>query len=186
MFTIRPYLIKDYAAVRRICLDTGMMNRKTEVSKKILAQTECDYYVECEPHNCFVAVDENDVPAGYILCCENFSTYRQKFNEKYVPSIASLSYFSGMTAKGYVALYKMFAGYYPAHMHMHILKEHCTDELRRQLLDTLTEHLRGRDGRGLLVYVNAKDKDLLSFYEDYGFTVLRKTSSYKILGFDLI
>ncbi|MCR4614787.1 MAG: hypothetical protein K5756_01370 [Clostridiales bacterium] len=186
MLTVRPYLIKDYSAVRQICLDTAVFKRKTEVSKKILVQTECDYYAECEPYNCFVAVDENDVPKGYALCCENFSTFKQKFTQKYVPSIAQISFFSGVTAKGYVALYKMFAGYYPAHMHMHILKEYDTDELRDQLMDTLTEHLRSRDGRGLLVYVYEKDKDALRYYEDYGFNILRKTSGYKLLGLDLI
>ena len=66
MEKIRPYQEKDFDRVRKICLENAGDTR-TEEQKIFILSTYCDYYIEQEPENCFVAVNENDEAVGYIF-----------------------------------------------------------------------------------------------------------------------
>lgn len=71
--TIRKYQKRDAQAAARICLGTfsgEWMNQ--EAFREALIEVYCRYYIEREPGNCFVAVDEADIPKGYLLCAEKF------------------------------------------------------------------------------------------------------------------
>ncbi len=186
MVTIRPYLLSDYDIVRRICLETSDMNKRTEISRQIILKTYCDYYIECEPHNCFVAVNDENVPVGYIICSESYGEYKAKFEEKYLPTLKQFGFSAGLTARGNIIMYRMFAGYYPAHLHIDILPEYQHIGVGTRLMDTLVEHLRERDGRGLILAVGSKNKQAINFYTKYGFKEIKKTSGFKLLGFELI
>jgi hypothetical protein len=58
---VRPYERSDIERVRNICLKTTDMRIKNEVQRRALINTFCNYYVECEPQNCFVAVDDEEM-----------------------------------------------------------------------------------------------------------------------------
>ena len=70
MINIRKYQDKDKEYLRDICIKTSSLPVDTETERKFLTRLYNDYYTEIEGHNCFVAVDENDIPVGYILCAE--------------------------------------------------------------------------------------------------------------------
>ena len=72
MYTIRAYEEKDRQRVEAICLspekaDTGEASGNGGIFSSMLRTVYCRYYVEQEPHNCFVAVNEKDNVVGYIL-----------------------------------------------------------------------------------------------------------------------
>ena len=58
MITIRPYDKKDYRYVQQ--LGGGDESYVRQICRCALY---CNYYVDCEPQFCFVAVDENDLSA---------------------------------------------------------------------------------------------------------------------------
>ena len=66
---IRAARPEDLAAMRHICLATSTEQAR---EKKALGDAFllafCDYYARAETEHCFVAVNEKDVPIGYILC----------------------------------------------------------------------------------------------------------------------
>ena len=80
---IRPYEEKDTENVRFVCLDSAGKADASKYVKNFLLNTYCNYYIENEPQNCFVAADKNDNAVGYILCAEDFDTFSNIFLTKY-------------------------------------------------------------------------------------------------------
>ena len=74
--TIRPYNKKDYRYVQDICIATSALaDEDTPVNRAFLTALYCDYYVDYQPEVCFVAVDDDDIPVGYVLCAADCSDY---------------------------------------------------------------------------------------------------------------
>ena len=78
MDAIRPYQEKDRERVRQICLKNADCAYAPEETKEYILLMFCDYYIEQEPENCFVAVDANDNAVGYIICAENYEKYAER------------------------------------------------------------------------------------------------------------
>lgn len=182
---IRPYRHDDYDAVRKICLECSDVRKRTEVQRLAILKTYCDYYIEVEPQNCFVAVDENDKPIGYILCAENYGKYNKVFSEKYLPVIKAFGFTYMVAARSSSTLHGRYAGYYPSHMHIDILPEYQRQGLGTKLVDALAEHLRSRDGRGVMLIVGKKNEKGMNFYSKYGFSVINTISGAVIMGLEL-
>ena len=74
--TIRPYSKKDFRYVQDICMATSVLSDEDSPSNRAyLCALYCDYYLDNQPEFCFVAVDEDDVPVGYILCAADCDDY---------------------------------------------------------------------------------------------------------------
>jgi len=183
---VRPYERSDIERVRNICLKTTDMRIKNEVQRRALINTFCNYYVECEPQNCFVAVDDEDNAVGYIICAENFARYEKKFFEKYYPIIKKCGITKGILARASVMITKRYAGFYPAHMHIDILPEYQRMGLGTQLVDALVNHLKEKKIRGLMLVVSAKNEKGMNFYNKYGFNKIATISSSVVMGLELI
>ena len=61
---IRKYEEKDKEQVIYICLN-DMFGKYEQPLIDYVEWMFCRYYIEVEPQNCFVAVDDNDKPVGY-------------------------------------------------------------------------------------------------------------------------
>ena len=85
MVKIRPYQEKDKQDVRFTCLNSEGPSQDGERIDNFVLNTYCDYYLEKESYNCFVAVDENDKAIGYLICTENYDKYYRTFLKEYVP-----------------------------------------------------------------------------------------------------
>ena len=83
MLSITHYVEKDKVLLRDICIKTSKLAVETFEQRKFLTLMYNDYYTEIEGRNCFVAVDENDVAFGFILCAENFNHSFLFFLSKY-------------------------------------------------------------------------------------------------------
>jgi ribosomal protein S18 acetylase RimI-like enzyme len=184
MPTIRPYQPKDKENVRHVCIQTGPAAGKPEGPSWVLELAcYCDYYVECEPQNCFVAADGNDEAVGYILCAENFWNYRERFLKEYAPRVKGIVQW--VKCQGAARMPKLFAKGYPAHMHINILEPYQRMGLGHQLVDALAAQLRAKGIPGVMLGVGAGNVKGRGFYNKYGFKTLLRMPGGVMMGLGL-
>lgn len=184
METIRPYQPKDRDNVRNCCL-LNAGNPQTEKQQKFILTTYCDYYIECEPENCFVAVNENDEAVGYITCAENFTRFEQRVKKEYLPRARKLGLDKWIGLRLSYGPQKKYAGQYPAHLHIDILDAYQRKGLGSKLVDALTAHLKGNGVPGLMLTVGRRNEKGINFYEKYGFHVIKDSSGGVAMGIKL-
>jgi len=174
MPTIRGYQPKDKENVRLVCMHTGPREalERAGPARTTLLATYCDYYIECEPHNCFVIADENDEAVGYILCAENYSSYRKRFLSDYAPRTKGLPVRQRVECLGAAYLPWFFVKKYPAHLHIDILPAYQRMGLGSRLMDALTAQLRAKGIPGVMLGVGSKNEKGKNFYKKYGFKKL--------------
>ncbi|MEI6579719.1 MAG: GNAT family N-acetyltransferase [Eubacteriales bacterium] len=184
METIRPYQPKDRDNIRKICL-INAGNPKTKRDQDFILDTYCDYYIECEPENCFVAANEKDEAIGYIYCAENYAKYQARFNEKYLPKVKELGYFKWKASLGSYRLHAKYAAQYPAHLHIDLLDEYQRKGLGSKLVNVLSEHLKAKGIAGLMLTVGRTNELGINFYKKYGFSELEKGLGDVAMGIKL-
>ncbi|HOO25247.1 MAG TPA: N-acetyltransferase [Clostridiales bacterium] len=181
MEKIRPYQEKDFDRVRKICLENAGDTR-TEEQKIFILSTYCDYYIEQEPENCFVAVNENDEAVGYIFCAENFDIFKDRFKEIYLPRVKALGSDKWKDSLESYQLHEKYKGIYPAHLHLDVDAAYQRRGLGGRLSDSLIDHLRTKGIGGLMFTVGADNKVGLSFYNKYGFEKIEEGSDDVAMG----
>lgn len=166
---IRPYHEKDRDAVRYICLNSDGPCDADENGQHFLLTTYCDYYIEREPHNCFVFADEEDNAVGYILCAEDFDPFWQTFLSDFKTRLAP----DDTDAHGYAlastALHREFKDTYPAHLHIDLLPDYQGKGIGTRLMHTLLTHLRAKQCKGVMLTVWNQNDGGIRFYNRYGF-----------------
>lgn len=183
--TIRPYKETDREAVHNICLYCDGPENFSENAKNFLLSTYCDYYIEKEPFNCFVAADENDNAVGYIICTEDFDTFIKIFSEEYFTRIPESDTTNRFYASTSTVVQKKYKEDYPAHLHIDIFTEYQRLGLGHKLTDTLISHLREKGVKGVVLSVSALNEKGIAFYKKYGFTLLEETPDYVAFGIKL-
>lgn len=180
--TVRPYQERDREAVRRVCIATSSLPVKNRRQRELLLLQYCDYYLEREPENCFVAVNESDTIIGYILCSEDFKTYRQAVLRDYLPRIRRLGFFRAAGARLELWFTGLYAKRYPAHMHIDILDACQRQGVGHRLVDALAAHLLGRHVPALMLTVGAGNHKGVHFYEKYGFQRIGNAVGAIVMG----
>ena len=184
MPTIRAYQLKDKANVQNVCIKTGPAADKPKgLAWELELACYCDYYVECEPQNCFVVADDSDEAVGYILGAEDYRRYRERFLRDYAPRVKGFPYW--VKCQGSARMPKLFAKQYPAHMHINILEPYQRMGLGHQLVDALTAQLRAKGIPGVMLGVGAGNVKGRSFYNKYGFKKLLRLPGAVMMGLDL-
>ena len=187
MPTIRPYESKDAARVREVCMRTGPKASLEEgPARTLLLATYMDYYIEREPHNCFVIADDGDSAVGYILCAEDYRPYREIFFRDYAPRSKGLGLARRAECLGAGYLPRFFYKTYPAHLHIDILPAYQRMGLGTKLMDTLTAHLRQKGIGGVMLGVSSTNEKGIRFYKKYGFTQVRKVPFSIVMGLRLV
>ncbi len=184
METIRSFQPKDRDNVRNICL-VNADNPKTQRQQNFILYTYCDYYLEVEPENCFVAVNEKDEAIGYTYCAENYAKYQERFNEIFLPKLKTLGHFKWKSSLASYRLHAKYAEEYPAHLHIDILDDYQRKGLGSKLMDTLIEHLKAKKIPGLMLTVGGTNTQGINFYKKYGFEVLEKGTGDVAMGIKL-
>ena len=182
MLSVRPYITSDREQVERICLENAGCNDAKDETKKLVLLIYCTYYLENEPENCFVAVDDDGLVCGYILCCENYDEYEKTFTAKYIPEAATISARRYVDAKFNMLKFGMYRKEYPAHFYMNVSVDHQNAGLGGLLLSTLKAHIRKKFVRGIMLVCDAANEDLISFFEKNGFKPLISTMFGRAMG----
>ena len=189
MANIRPYRETDKYNVQRICLQTADDDIEFEgldrFNADFLLNVYCNYYLEKEPQNCFVTVNENDEAVGYIICAENVKSWRKAFMKEYFPRLKHCKLKNRLTPFGEVIVYTAFSSRYPAHMHIDILKEYRGGGTGTKMLEILTDHLKQKNVKGVQLCVSADNKRAIKFYERFGFKTLMNFSAGQAMGYKI-
>ncbi len=181
---IRPYAPRDRARLREICLATAppRVYEDAKLREWILLMYS-DYYAECEPETCFVAVDDADTAVGYVISAPDWRQYRRQF----LPYLPRVWRCSRKAAKNWLfhPVEGVFAKEYPAHLHIDILPEYQRLGLGHQLMDALAAALRERGVPGVALGCGSGNTKGNAFYEKYGFTRLGETRGTILWGLKL-
>lgn len=165
---IRPYTEKDKENIRHVCIETAGCRDKDDSEKQFILRLYCDYYIEKEPENCFVLADDNDDAVGYIMCSENFRSYKKNFRP-YLKDIADISFFKYLYANGEIIAHLPASKKCNAHMHIDILPDYQAKGYGSLMLDTLKNHLKAKHINGLMLVVGNHNKNAVRFYKKNGF-----------------
>ena len=184
MSAIRAYDKKDRERVRQLCLKNADCLYSPEDTKKYILLMYCDYYIEQEPENCFVAVDDNDDAVGYIICAENYEAYEKTFTRLYLPLVNEISMKRYVEARLDLLSHSMFKAVYPAHFHIDIDEEYQRTGLGSLLVATLTMHLKNKGLNGMMMVCGADNRQAISFYEKNGFKTLLTTKVGRAMALD--
>ena len=169
--TVRPYQSRDCQAVRQICIATaGAGFSETPARKRAAAAAFCQYFIDHCPEFCFVAVDEADVPVGYILCTPTFGRWCRYAYRQFGVSFPLAFLWSLGSMLGALPYCRKF----PAHLHINLLPPYQRMGLGKQLMETLENTLRQQHCPGVSLCVGAKNTGAMRFYERCGFRALGK------------
>lgn len=183
--TIRPYEERDKENVRFVCLNAEGPCKSTKRGINFALAVYCDYYIENEPENCFVATDENDKAIGYVISAENFDTFKEKYLSDYYTRIAKREYRKRKSGLRAIASQEKYREDYPAHLHIDILPEYQNKGLGRKLMDALCDNLRSKGVKGVMFTVWHKNYNAIKFYEKYGFELIETMETKLVYGLKL-
>ena len=181
MYQVRKFEAKDVDGVKAICLALADEEWKNNpLFAGALQDVFCRYYIEKEPENCFVAVDETDQIKGYVLGAKDFETYASDFVEDIVKKSQNpVTQAMGPSSMEAIA---PFSKDYPAHLHIDLLPECQGQGVGRMLLDTLAKHFRKQGIPGLLLDVAKDNTGAIAFYEKCGFSQLHAGEQEIVMG----
>lgn len=178
---IRKYKSSDFEATKYICVH-DMIGKNCDDLLKYVEVMFCRYYLEKEPENCFVAVDENDKPIGYVYGAADYDTYQNNFTD-YIKRVAEISNRTflkdALTEMFDHAIYK---DKYPAHLHIDILPEYQSKGVGSKLITAFCDDLKERGINGVMLIVGSDNTGARRFYERNGFTLLQDIESGAAYG----
>ena len=184
MYTIRPYQTKDFDGVKDICVGLADdMWKSNPMLSEALEVVFCRYYVEKEPENCFVAVNEADEVKGYVLCAKDYDRYVKTFTADYMETSGNQAV--KMMGQSTIDAMTALAGEYPAHLHIDLYPETQGQGVGRQLIETLEAHLKAQGVKGLMLDVAKDNTGAQKFYEKVGFSVLHDGDQEITMGVKL-
>lgn len=179
---IRPYESRDRDDVRFVCLNCDGPSDMSPQAEHFILSTYCDYYIEKEPHNCFVAENEEGRAIGYIICTENFDSFYDIFKKEYIPRIPEEETDHRFYASTSAVLQEKYKDSYPAHFHIDILPEYHRMGIGHKLVDTLIKHLKEKNIPAVMLAVSRENLKGDAFYRKYGFELIESTPSANVYG----
>lgn len=183
--TVRPYKEKDKENLRFVCLNSDGPCKLSKRGKNFILTTYCDYYIEKEPENCFVAADENDKAIGYIICTENFDVFKERFVSEYYAKIKKWEFRRRKSALRSIIPHEKYKEEYPAHLHIDVLPEYHRMGLGHKMTDALLEHLKKKGIKGIMLTTWIRNEKGRGFYDKYGFTLLEEMKNCAVYGLKL-
>lgn len=132
-----------------------------------------DYFTKYESDNIFVAVNENDVPVGYVICSTDYDLFVQKNNEEFLPKAMNLYKPIGFVHLMLMSTLKQINYKHRVHLHIDLLPEAQHQGLGTKLLDALSNHLYQNGYEYMAVCGIDRHAGSYKFYEKYGFITYR-------------
>ncbi len=133
----------------------------------------CYYYIEKEPENCFILLDEEkDKVVGYIYGAADYDTYHKNHTE-YLERIAELKDGVYLT-DGQIEMYNHFIykDKYPAHLHIDINPAYQSMGYGSKLIKEFLNHMKNKGVNGVMLIVGTENEGARRFYERNGFELL--------------
>lgn len=183
--TVRPYEEKDKENVRFVCLNSDGPCKLSKRGKNFILTTYCDYYIEKEGDNCFVAADENDKAIGYVICTQDYDEFEKCFLSEYLPRLKKREFKRRRSALRSIVPQSEHKAEYPAHLHIDVLPEYQRMGLGRKMTEALVAHLKEKGVKGVMLTVWIGNEKGRGFYEKYGFSLLEERKNVAVYGLKL-
>lgn len=187
MYSIRKYTPSDKIRLRFICKETtDEANKKNQNLLESIAIIFNDYFTEYEPDNIFVAVNDENIPVGYVICATNIPLFRKKMLSEFSKRVRIIHPASIPLLLATVIAVYITKKHYRTHLHIDLLPEAQRKGLGTKLIDALCSHLASKDIKNVSVMTISKKSMGYKFYCKYGFrtisTILkdRVTMTYDI------
>lgn len=174
MVTIKKYEPKYFEDVRQVCINTGPKEASTDPNlRDFILFTFCDYYLEQEPENVFILVDEEtDTAQGYVFGARDFKTYIKNM-KPYLEKIKKTGKENYKDAIGEILGHAIFSLKYPAHLHIDINKPFRGNGNGSRMISTLTEHMKKAHGtKSIMLIVGTSNTRGINFYNKNGFKTI--------------
>jgi len=184
-YTVRSAVPGDTTAVDRICFLT--LDNNDERFREIAGLHWAIPYLRYELEHCFVAVNQDDEPVGYILSSPDTNNFRKQFRRRMKKEIVRAFQKKRKDFSFYLYLREYFESTryldtlprclekeYPAHLHINILPGFQGQGLGVMLMDTLKKHLIEIGCPGVHLGVGRENTGAIRFYEKTGFKLLKK------------
>lgn len=187
MYRVRKYIPSDKERLRFICKETTWdANKKKENKLESIPMIFNDYFTEYEHENIFVAVNDENIPVGYVICSSNSELFREKMKndirhrvrKTYAPSLLMFyaTYFAVLLTKKE----------YRTHLHIDLLPEAQRQGLGTKLIDSLCEHLKKNGIKNVSVLTIDKSSMGYKFYTKYGFRIFKSLTPSRVsMTFDI-
>lgn len=193
MVHIRNYQARDRKGVINVCWQTGYMGESAAGrfdDSYLFGLLFCLYYIDYEPENCFVAVDEKTGQIiGYILSSINSKEQEKQFRKKMIPKITlrAFLYTLWRHPRTFQVLWhfkkiwedepkipneETLLAPYPAHLHIDILPEYQRQGIGTQLVEILENHLKNLNVKGIHLGTSEQNVYAVQFYQKLNFSVI--------------
>ncbi|MBR0536429.1 MAG: GNAT family N-acetyltransferase [Clostridia bacterium] len=179
---VRKYEEKDYKDVQYVCLHCEDGPEDPPTLQEFVLHTFCDYYIDHEPHNCFVLDDDNGKAVGYVICAEDYDTYKKIFDEEYLELTRPQGEELYNWAKTSTVLQAKYKDEYPAHLHIDLTPSYHRKGFGSQLIKALCRHLAQKGVKGVMLTVGDKNVNGINFYKKCGFTLLEHADTDVAFG----
>lgn len=168
MLEVKPYRSEYKEDLQKVCLNTAYSTAYEPKEKNYLLNTYCDYYCDCEGEHSFAAVDENGTAQGYIFCAPDFDRYIRNI-KPYTKQAKKSGFDHYIEGVGERAALRAFHYTYPAHLHIDINPGFQHQGAGTKMVNTLLDHLRDMDIKGVMLIAGSGNVQGLSFYKKLGF-----------------
>ena len=180
--TIRKFRPEDAAQVRNICLVNAQVDFNNKPLCDFILTMFCNYYIEKEPQNCFVATDEDDVPYGYVYGAADYDGYEKVFTELYLPLVLAISKERYDEALVEMEDHKIYKDEYPSHLHIDVLPGHQSSGTGSALITAYCDNLRNNGSHGVCLICGEDNYGAQRFYKIIGFTMLHLKDTGAAMG----
>ena len=187
MVVIKKYEPKYFEDVRQVCINTGPKEALTDPDMHdFILFTFCDYYLEQEPENVFILVDEEtDTAQGYVFGAKDFKTYLKNM-KPYLAKVKKTGKAFYRDAIGEILGHAIYSFKYPAHLHIDINEPFRGNGNGSRMISTLTEHMKNNKGvKSIMLIVGTSHKRGINFYKKNGFRILRVLKGGTVMAKEL-
>lgn len=173
MVVIKNFEPKYADDVRTVCINTAPKEAKTNKNMHdFILFTFCDYYIEQEPENAFILVDEEtDTAQGYVFGAMNFWKYIKKM-KPYLEKVKKTGKEYYRDAIAEIIGHGIFSLRYPSHLHIDINEPFRGNGNGSNMIKTLTESMKAKGAKSIMLIVGTGNKRGINFYKKNGFKVL--------------
>lgn len=185
MVEIKTYSPEYREDVQMICRKTGPGEALTvDRVRDYILSAYCNYYIDNEPENVFVLVDESNRAQGYIFCAEDYKKYLKKF-KPYLKRIRQTGIRHYAETLAEISGHLVFSKKYPAHLHINLNEDFRGGGNGSKMIETLCEHLRKKNVGGVMLITGQGNTGAVRFYKRNGFRTLLRLFGGEIMAKEL-
>lgn len=194
---IRSARLGDLDRVYEICLrtaDAGGDATALHHDPELVGHVWAAPYLHHAPEHAFVAVDAEDVAAGYVLGALDSRSFEAELEREWWPALRHrypLDAGDRRTERDQAAVELIhrpplaidtIVERYPSHLHIDLLPDIQGRGVGRRLIDTLLDSLRAAGSTGVHLGVSAQNERAIGFYRAVAFTELGRSRSGVAFG----